>query len=129
MIQREVIRPGPPGGKEPVGGPPAGRFHPRHWPIRLKLGLVMIGFGLVPLLAGGLLLPALFNGDVPHLALIVIAGMTVAGALYADFYLTQPLILLARAAVALRRGEFDTRLNPTQNDEIGKIAVTVDLLS
>jgi methyl-accepting chemotaxis protein len=130
MIQLEATRPRPPLGEEGPGRRMrAARFHPRHWPVRLKLGLVMIGMGLAPLLAGGLLLPALFNGDVPHSALIVIGVITVVGAIYADFYLTKPLILLARAAVALRRGEFETRLNPTQNDEIGQIAITVDLLS
>ncbi|MGH2387270.1 MAG: methyl-accepting chemotaxis protein, partial [Chloroflexota bacterium] len=130
MIQQEAIRSGSsPIGEEAVRGMPAGRFHPRHWPIRLKLGLVMIGCGLMPLLAGGLLLPALFKGDVPPLGLAVIATLTIVGAIYADYHLTKPLILLARAAVALRRGDFDMRLNPTQNDEIGQIAVTVDLLS
>jgi methyl-accepting chemotaxis protein len=130
MKQQKAIRIGsPPVGEEEVRGMPAGRFHPRHWPIRLKLGLVMIGCGLAPLLAGGLLLPALFKGDVPHLGLGVIAVLTAAGVVYADYQITKPLILLTRAAIAMRRGDFDLRLNPTQNDEVGQIAVTVDVLS
>jgi len=108
---------------------PAARYHPRDWPLRIKLGLIMIGLGLLPLLVAGLLLPALFSGATPHSGLAVIALLSTAAAIHATHRITQPLVRLARSMTLLRRGDFDFRLNLTRGDEVGRIAAIVDLIS
>lgn len=100
----------------------------RDWPIRLQIGVFALAIGVLP----SLITLALVDGGMTGTALRVAIGLlvlvTATAAVLGTIALTRPLVQLVRALHVVREGNYGTRLELRQGDEVGQVAATVNLL-
>ncbi|HWE63873.1 MAG TPA: methyl-accepting chemotaxis protein [Chloroflexota bacterium] len=108
------------------------QLYPRNWPVRVKCGIVTLAIGLLPMLAATALLGRQVSpvtDETPtRLALAALALCTVLAAALSTFWLTRPIVELARALITVRAGDYSTRVGLAQRDEVGQVSAAVDLL-
>jgi methyl-accepting chemotaxis protein len=110
---------------------PAAPRRPLRWPITLKACGLSLTAGLLPALALLLLAAgagAHFSSVGARLAILVILLLTIVGTLAGALALTRPVRRLARSLETVRNGNLSTRVGLAQEDEVGQIAATIDLL-